>query len=101
MGLISRVSSRTYRKMKMSTPWKSENKPIQLGLCCLNITLRDQKPDIRSNRTTTVAKINSEGVKFLQDRILQNLADTIKLIQWNEEHGIKVLRVSSDLMPHK
>ena len=37
------ISSYEWHKM-------SQNKPIQLGLCCLNITLKNEKPSIYASR---------------------------------------------------
>ncbi len=79
----------------------SENKPIQLGLCCLNMTLRSQNPTVFSSRKMIIRSIREKGIDELKRRILQNLKDTIQLIKWNEEHGIKVFRLSSELFPHK
>ena len=46
-------------------------------------------------------KIEELGIDQLKLKIIQNLADLYKLIQWNEANGIKVLRISSELFPHK
>jgi len=46
-------------------------------------------------------KIEELGINELKLKIIQNLADLYKLIQWNEANGIKVLRISSELFPHK
>ena len=79
----------------------STNKPVQLGLCCLNMELRDQKPSIFSSRKVIIRTIKEKGIDILKDKIIQNLKDTIQLIEWNEKNGIKVLRLSSELFPHK
>lgn len=79
----------------------SENKPIQLGLCCLNITMRESKPTVFSSRSMIVRTVKEKGVDYLKEKIIQNLKDTIKLMQWNEKNGIKVFRLSSNLFPHK
>lgn len=79
----------------------SENKPIQLGLCCLNTTLRSQKPSIFSSRTMILRTLKEKGIDELKMRVIQNLKDTIKLIEWNEQNGIKVFRLSSEMFPHK
>ena len=67
----------------------SENKPIQLGLCCLNITMRESKPTVFSSRSMIVRTVKEKGVDYLKEKIVQNLKDTIKLMQWNEKNGIK------------
>ena len=78
----------------------SINKSIQLGLCCLNTTLRDQKPTIFSNRSMIVRTINEKGIEVLKEKITQNLKDLYTMILWNEENGIKVMRLSSIMFPH-
>jgi len=78
----------------------STNKPIQLGLCCLNTTLREQKPTVFCSRKMIIRKIEEEGIQTLKLKIIQNLNDLYKMIKWNEQNGIKVLRISSELFPH-
>ena len=79
----------------------SRNKPVQLGLCCLNMTLRDSKPTVFSSRNMIIKSIETKGIDALKEKIIQNLKDTITLIKWNEKNGIKVFRLSSELFPHK
>ena len=81
------------------------NPRIRLGLCCLNMTLREQKPSIFASRGITLKKameldIAGGGMKEIQRRALENLDDLYKMIEWNEEHGIKVFRFSSEIFPH-
>ena len=79
----------------------SDNKPIQLGLCCLNITLRDIKPSIYPSRSIIQRIIIEKGLDELKSRVINNCQDLIKMIEWNEQNGIKVFRITSDLFPHK
>ncbi len=79
----------------------SQNKSIQLGLCCLNTEMRAQKPPVFSSRKMIIRKIEEDGIDALKEKILQNLKDTLYLMDWNESHGIKVFRLSSELFPHK
>lgn len=75
---------------------------IQLGLCCLNTTLKKQKPSVYPSRKMTMKKINEEnGIEELKSRIIKNLKDVLTMMDWNEKHNIKVFRLSSDLFPHK
>ena len=78
----------------------SINKPVQLGLCCLNTTLRGQKPSIFCSRKMIIRKIEEDGIQALKLKIIQNLNDLYEMIKWNEQNGIKVLRISSELFPH-
>lgn len=79
----------------------SETKPIQLGLCCLNITMREKKPSVFSSRKMIIKSIEEKGIDKLKEKIIQNLKDTLELIEYNELNGIKVFRLSSELFPHK
>ena len=79
----------------------SENRPIQLGLCCLNTELRAQKPSVFASRTVILKTLADKGVDFLKEKILQNLRDVLTIMDWNEENGIKVYRLSSEMFPHK
>lgn len=79
----------------------SENKRIQLGLCCLNTQLRQQKPPIFASRKMIIRTIQEKGVDELKSKIIQNLKDVLSMMDWNEQNGIKVFRLSSELFPHK
>ena len=79
----------------------SENKPIQLGLCCMNSELREQKPPVFASRKMIIKSIEEKGIDSLKEKIIQNLKDVITLMEWNEKNGIKVFRLSSELFPHK
>ena len=73
---------------------------IQLGLCCLNIELREQKPSVFASRTMIIRTIKEQGISVLKSKIIQNLRDVLKMMDWNEKHGIKVFRLSSGMFPH-
>ena len=79
----------------------SENKPIRLGLCCMNTTLKKLKPPVYASRKIIVRIIDEKGIEELKRRVLANLEDLYKMLEWNEENGIKVFRLSSELFPHK
>ena len=79
----------------------STHKPIQLGLCCLNTTLREQKPSVFASRKMIQKTIKTQGIEELKRRILLNLSDVLTMMRWNDEHGIRVFRLSSEMFPHK
>ena len=79
----------------------SENKPIQLGLCCINTQLRFAKPPVFASRKMIIRSIEKEGIEVLKSKITQNLKDVLTMMEWNEANGIKVFRLSSELFPHK
>ena len=79
----------------------SVEKPIQLGLCCMNKTLKQQKPPVYAARRIIIKQIRKLGIEELKRRTLQNLEDLLKMLQWNEENGIRVFRLSSEMFQHK
>ena len=79
----------------------SVNKPVQLGLCCLNTILRAQKPPVFASRKMIIRTVKEKGIDSLKEKILQNLRDVLTMMDWNEQNGIKVFRLSSELFPHK
>ena len=79
----------------------SQNKPIQLGLCCLNTILRAQKPPVFASRSVILRTLKEKGIEHLKPKIIQNLQDVLTIMDWNEMNGIKVYRLSSDMFPHK
>ena len=79
----------------------SENKSIQLGLCCLNTILRARKPPIFASRKMIIKTIKEKGIDELKLKIIENLKDVLTMMDWNEENGIKVFRLSSEMFPHK
>ena len=70
---------------------------INLGLCCINNTLRQSKPTIFNSRSCTRASFTVEKAKQLS---LQNVKDLIPMIEWNEKNNIKCFRLSSNIYPH-
>ncbi|NDB30781.1 UV DNA damage repair endonuclease UvsE [archaeon] len=78
----------------------SENKSIQLGLCCLNIELRECKPSVFSSRSVILKTLHEKGVDNLKAKIIENLQDVLIMMDWNEANGIKVFRLSSEMFPH-
>ena len=79
----------------------SHNLSVQLGLCCMNTTLKREKPPVYCSRRIIVRTVRKLGIDELKKRILKNLEDLLVMIQWNEDNGIKVFRLSSELFLHK
>ena len=79
----------------------SENKSVQLGLCCLNTILRTQNPPVFASRKMIIRTIKQKGIECLKQKIIQNLKDVLTMMDWNEKHGIKFFRLSSEMFPHK
>jgi len=70
---------------------------MELGYCCINQTLRNAKPfPIYCSRSLIKRTFN---LLEASNRALQNCKDLLTILKWNESHGIKVFRISSDLFP--
>jgi len=74
---------------------------IDLGLCCINMSLREKKPkSIFVNRTCRLDTAKKNGLEYVNALSLQNTKDCVQLLDWNERNGIKSYRLSSDMFPH-
>ena len=72
---------------------------INLGLCCINTILRDK--NIFCSRTVRLETFKNKGMSHLSTLIRQNLNDLITMIEWNYLNNINLMRISSDIFPHK
>jgi UV DNA damage endonuclease len=78
---------------------KKINGKISLGLCCINNELNDLKKENRIYCNRTMIRKNFT-VEKAKEYALKNVQDICKLIEWNEQHNIKHLRLSIDMFPH-
>lgn len=78
----------------------SHEKDVQLGLCCMNMTLKIHYK-VYASRKIILRTVKEKGVEELKKRILLNLEDLLKMIEWNEKNGIRVFRLSSEMFLHK
>lgn len=72
---------------------------IRLGLCCINITTK-YKFDAYTNRKRILKTLMDKGLKEGEEVAKYNVIDLLKIFLWNKNHGIDVMRISSDLVPH-
>jgi UV DNA damage endonuclease len=79
-----------------------------LGYACINMSLSYPSewgdkpkgtPKITTNRTMIRKTFNEKGLDYVSSLALQNCLDLEKIIEWNEQHGIKFYRMSSNLFP--
>jgi UV DNA damage endonuclease len=69
---------------------------MNIGYACINLSLGKK---ITTNRTMVKRTFIAKGVDYVSDLVLQNVADLERIIDWNEEMGIKMYRMSSDMFP--
>lgn len=75
---------------------------MNIGYCCISIGInkdRSKKDQILVNRGMIKKTFESKGLSYVSDLVIQNLNDTIKIIDWNIENNIFVYRLSSDSFP--
>ena len=60
----------------------SHEKDVQLGLCCMNMTLKIHYK-VYASRKIILRTVKEKGVEELKKRILLNLEDLLKMIEWN------------------
>ena len=69
---------------------------MSIGYACINLSLGKK---ITTNRTMVKRTFIAKGVDYVSDLVLQNVADLERIIDWNEENGIKMYRMSSEMFP--
>jgi len=70
---------------------------INLGYACINSELQKQK--ICSNRGMIKRTFKAKGVAYASELALINVKALKKIIEWNNDNGIKVYRMTSCLFP--
>ena len=74
----------------------------ELGYCCINLSINEgvaKKDQIKVNRGMVKRTFESKGTDYVSECIIENLKDTIKILNWNVRNNIKVYRLSSDSFP--
>lgn len=71
------------------------------GYCCINMTLGEGKKEnrITTNRSMVKKTFLERGLGYASENALLNAKDLIKVIRWNNDNGIKMYRMSSDIFP--
>jgi UV DNA damage endonuclease len=69
---------------------------MNIGYACINLSLGKK---ITTNRTMVKRTFIAKGIDYVSDLVLQNVADLERIIDWNEQMGIKMYRMSSEMFP--
>lgn len=70
---------------------------MRLGYCCINLSLKDQ--GVTTNRGMVKKTFLEKGTDYVASLVINNLADLLTILEWNQKNGILVYRMSSDLFP--
>ena len=71
---------------------------MKLGYACINMTLQ-ASGGITTNRGMRQKTFNERGLSYVSELALQNVKDLETIVKWNEEMGIKLFRMSSEIFP--
>jgi UV DNA damage endonuclease len=72
---------------------------MNIGYACINMTLGEQTPKITTNRSMVKKTFTQKGISYASELSLQNSRDLFEIIKWNVANGIKLFRISSDMLP--
>ena len=67
---------------------------IQLGYCCINLSI-----PLSPNQGMIKRTFESKGIEYAGELAVANIKNLIEIIKWNESKGIKVYRMSSNMFP--
>ena len=70
---------------------------IRYGYACINMTLGEK--GIRTGRTMVEKRYKQGGFQLASDISLQNAKDILPILKWNEQNGIRLFRIGSELFP--
>ncbi len=69
---------------------------MNLGYACINMTMQKH---VSTNRTMMKRTFEAKGMDYVSELALLNCKDIIKILEWNRQHGIKLFRLSSSIIP--
>jgi UV DNA damage endonuclease len=71
---------------------------VNLGYACINMTLQESEK-VQCNRGMIKRTFLAKGVEYASQLAVSNLKAMLKVIEWNNKHGISVYRMTSCLFP--
>lgn len=69
---------------------------MNLGYACINLTL---SPKVTTNRSMIRKTFNEKGLSYVSELVVKNTEDLLTILKWNSDNGIKLFRLSSDILP--
>ena len=70
---------------------------MNLGYACINTGLSANR--IMTNRTMRRKTFEAKGLDYVSELALANIKDLETIVKWNNEHRIKLFRLSSQIFP--
>ena len=72
---------------------------MNLGYACINLSLDNCKPNRRTTAKYLKKLTPAEKRKKLNGLLKENLKNTLRILEFNLTHNIKLYRISSDIVP--
>ena len=69
---------------------------MNLGYACICLSMGKK---VSTNRTMMKRTFEAKGMDYVSELALLNSRDIIKILEWNRQHGIKLFRLSSSIIP--
>jgi UV DNA damage endonuclease len=69
---------------------------MNLGYACINMSMGKK---VTTNRSMVKRTFEARGLDYVSELTLLNSRDIIKILEWNRLNGIKLFRLSSELIP--
>ena len=69
---------------------------MDLGYACINMSMGKK---VTTNRSMVKRTFEAKGLDYVSELTLLNSRDIIKILEWNRLNGIKLFRLSSELIP--
>ena len=73
-----------------------------IGYCCIPLGCNEGKPKkehITVNRGMVRKTFDAKGLPYVSELVIENLKDTLKVLDWNLKNHIYIYRLSSDSFP--
>ena len=70
---------------------------MNLGYACINMSLRSE--GVTTNRSMIKKTFKEKGIDYASELSLNNVRDLYRIIKWNNDNGIKLFRLSSEMFP--
>lgn len=79
--------------------------PVRLGYACINTYIQDDPGLIKRlrpsvNKSCVAKTFREKGAEYAASLARGNLETVLKVLEWNENQGIRLYRMSSDMFPH-
>lgn len=76
---------------------------LRLGYACINTCIQESKikqERLCVNRSCIAKTFREKGIDYAISLARSNLSAVLQVLKWNDEHGIRLYRLSSDMFPH-